>query len=207
MLKIWPARLESPLALVGVVLGQRFRSIGKLQAVRIKAGLQIEYEGPITGDRLDSLDADVRLAKPVGKQGISPAVAVLRDQFLHPVWIIGIEGPATGDEDGQLFWTRQNPRIFECMRFLALRGSFPISRRLDTPLWTRRRASLGIGGIRGPDQPSPGSLTGPAISRSLGTQAVFQLSKVVPQTAHSKLLICRRGAIARRFSSLYTNLI
>jgi hypothetical protein len=39
-------------------------------------------------------------------------------------------------------------------------------------------------------------LTGPAIRRYDGTQAVFQLSMVTPQSEHSKLLIWRVGAIA-----------
>jgi len=38
--------------------------------------------------------------------------------------------------------------------------------------------------------------TGPAINLYVGTQAVFHDSMVAPQTEHSKLAICRVGAIA-----------
>jgi len=40
-----------------------------------------------------------------------------------------------------------------------------------------------------------GILTGPAISRYLGTQLEFQLSSVVPQSLHSKLLISHETAM------------
>jgi hypothetical protein len=39
-------------------------------------------------------------------------------------------------------------------------------------------------------------MTGPATSRKDGTHAVFQVSKVDPHSKHSKLAICRDGAIA-----------
>ena len=81
---------------VGVVLHQRFRSVGKLQAVGIETGLQVEYEGPVAGDRLESLDADVRLTKPIGENGVPPPVAVLRDQFFNAVRVISVEGYAMG---------------------------------------------------------------------------------------------------------------
>jgi hypothetical protein len=38
-------------------------------------------------------------------------------------------------------------------------------------------------------------MIGPITKRYVGTQAVFQVSIVVPQTEHSKLLICRLDAI------------
>jgi hypothetical protein len=44
-------------------------------------------------------------------------------------------------------------------------------------------------------RPIQESATGVAINRKLGTQAVFQLSSVSPHLTHSKLLICRAGAM------------
>src|SRR5450432_161719 len=42
----------------------------------------------------------------------------------------------------------------------------------------------------------PEILTGPATSRKDGTHAVFQVAKVDPHSRHSKLAICRDGAMA-----------
>ena len=38
-------------------------------------------------------------------------------------------------------------------------------------------------------------IAGPITSRYVGTQALFQLSSVAPQTEHSKLLICLLAAM------------
>jgi hypothetical protein len=60
-------------------------------------------------------------------------------------------------------------------------------------VWNREQTDEQSCGVR---YLSVGGLTGPAISRKVGTQAVFHDSSVALQTEHSKLLICRPGAMA-----------
>src|SRR4029079_8547623 len=60
----------------GIVLDQRFRSIGKLKAVRIDSRLEIKSQRALAVDWLVTLDADMRWAEPVRKQRVAPAVAV-----------------------------------------------------------------------------------------------------------------------------------
>jgi hypothetical protein len=67
-----------------IVFNHRLRAVGALQRVGIKTVLKLE-DRPVRDDRLDALEADMRLPKPVRYERESGSIAVLRNGVSTPL--------------------------------------------------------------------------------------------------------------------------